>query len=80
MITTSGLELHDLTPKPGAPSMDATDAVADGDLPDRCELSVGRLRKGEFPQAEWQISEAQLADVRAGRLDILVLEVDRFNS
>jgi hypothetical protein len=80
VITAPGLVLHELTPQPGAPSTDATDAVADGDLPDRCELSVGRLRKGEAPQPEWQISEAQLADVRAGRLDLLVVEVDCFNS
>jgi hypothetical protein len=80
VITAPGLALHELTPKPDAPSTDATDAVATGDLPDGCELSVGRLRKGEWPQPQWHISEAQLADVHAGRLDLLVLEVDCFNS
>ena len=76
VITAPGLTLRNRTPQPGAPSDDGTDEIATGDLPGGCELSVGRLRAGESPHPGWQVSEAQLVDVRAGRLDLLVLVVD----
>jgi hypothetical protein len=76
----TGVPLQELTPEPGAPSMDATDEIATGDLPDGCGLDVGRLRDGETPDSNWQVSAAQLADVRAGRLELLRLQVDCIGS